>query len=357
VGDPAEGWSDELRPRVADWTKTRGASPRLYPGALVWCFMKRGRELRNKVEEWLAWRRVKAEIDEGILGGDFDRGDRTELVARVKEAEEAAKDGVWASYRFVAVADAQEEGGLKVIDLGAGHSGASETLCGRVLAALKAEGLLNESVGASYLERSWPNALKASGAWPLAGLRQSFLNGSLTRLLDPDAVLRRKIVEFVTRAELGLASGVRSDGTYDRVWFDEMLPPDEITFDAGVFLLTKVTAKALRAGPTGPPKAAVAVAADAGAITGVSAEAGEELRGVAPTTTVTLKAVGVVPPELWNRLGMKLIPKLKGAGELEVGVSFTLRTGGESAARLRGELRQLLEELGLGSAVNVTVEE
>ena len=355
VGDPAEGWSDELRARVAEWTKSRGASPRLYPGALVWCFMKRGRELRNKVEEWLAWRRVKAEIDEGILGGDFDRGDRTELVARVKEAEEAARDGVWASYRFVAVADAQEEGGLKAIDLGAGHSSTSEPLCGRVLAALKAEGLLNESVGASYLERNWPNALKAAGAWPLAGLRQSFLNGSLTRLLDPDAVLRRKIVEFVTRAELGLASGPRPDGTYDRVWFDELLPPDEITFDAGVFLLTKATAKALRAGSTGAPEAAVAAGAGAGPMTDVSADAGQELRGLAPAATVTLKAVGVIPPELWNRLGMKLIPKLKGAGELQVGVSFEVKTTGEAAARLRGELQQLLEELGLASAVRVEV--
>ena len=30
-----------------------------------------------------------------------------------------------------------------------------------------------------------------------ASLRQSFLNGVLTRLIDPDAVLRQRIVEFV----------------------------------------------------------------------------------------------------------------------------------------------------------------
>jgi hypothetical protein len=60
-----------------------------------------------------------------------------------------------------------------------------KTLCGRVIAALKSEALLNESVGAGYIERNWPPALKDSGAWPLASLRQSFLNGSLTRLIDP----------------------------------------------------------------------------------------------------------------------------------------------------------------------------
>ena len=83
--------------------------------------------------------------------------------------------------------------GLKVIDLGADHSSASETLCGRIIAALKAEALLNESVGAGYIDRNWPPAFKESGAWPLASLRQSFLNGALTRLLDPDGVLKTKL--------------------------------------------------------------------------------------------------------------------------------------------------------------------
>ena len=31
------------------------------------------------------------------------------------------------------------------------------------------------SVGAGYIERNWPPALKDAGAWPLASLRQSFL--------------------------------------------------------------------------------------------------------------------------------------------------------------------------------------
>jgi hypothetical protein len=61
-----------------------------------------------------------------------------------------------------------------------------------------------------YIERNWPPALKDAGAWPLASLRQSFLNGSLTRLVDPDATLKSKIVEFVTRGDFGLASGKKA---------------------------------------------------------------------------------------------------------------------------------------------------
>src|SRR4029079_16187006 len=132
-------------------------------------------------------------------------------------SEEAAKDGVWGDYRYAVLADGQEADGLKVIDLGAGHSSSGETLCGRVLLNLKSGALLNESVGASYIERNWPPALKDSGAWPLASLRQSFLNGSLTRLVDPDATLKSKIVEFVTRGDFGLSSGQKSDGAYERI--------------------------------------------------------------------------------------------------------------------------------------------
>ncbi len=97
------------------------------------------------------------------------------------------------------LAGVQGVGGLEAIDLGAGHASASDSLCGRVITALKSQALLNESVGAGYLDRNWPPALKASGAWPLASLRQSFLNGSLTRLVDPDAVLPGRLLHDFRR--------------------------------------------------------------------------------------------------------------------------------------------------------------
>lgn len=66
--------------------------------------------------------------------------------------------------------------------------------------------------GVEVSQLHWPPVLKDSGAWPLAGLRQGFLDGSLTRLRDPDTVLRRKIVEFVESGEFGLAPGEKGGG-------------------------------------------------------------------------------------------------------------------------------------------------
>lgn len=182
VMDPAIEWTGEntLRLQIAEWLRIRGKSPRLYPGSLVWCLKKPGRSLHEHVEMWLAWKRVEREIAEGTLGGDFEKSEKFDIHAKARVAEDAAKDEVWAGYRYALIADTTEKDGLKVIDLGAGHSSSNETLCGRVITALKSQGILSESVGAGYIDRNWPPALKASGAWPLASLRQSFLNGSLT---------------------------------------------------------------------------------------------------------------------------------------------------------------------------------
>ena len=128
-----------------------------------------------------------------------------------------------------------------------GHSSGSETLCGRVVGALKSETLLNENIGAGYILRNWPPAFRSDGAWPLLSLRQSFLDGSLTRLIDPETILRHRISEFVLKGEFGLASNDKGDGKYGQLWFAEPTSLEEIAFEPSVFLLTKITAEKLKA--------------------------------------------------------------------------------------------------------------
>jgi hypothetical protein len=363
VLDPESEWtgSDPLRQHIAEWTRQRGKSPRLYPGALVWCIKKPGRELREKVEVWLAWRRVAREVADGTLGGDFERADRTDLQSKVVAAEDAAKEEVWAGYRFVVIADRHEADGLKVVDLGAGHSSSGETLCGRVIAALKSAGLLNESVGAGYIERNWPPALKESGAWPLASLRQSFLDGSLTRLLDPDTMLRSKIVEFVARGDFGLASGQKPDGTYERVWFRESVSPDEISFEPDVFLLKKSRAQALKTAgekPASGPEPAPPAPGPQPAPEPVHVPVPEPgLTPVPESQQVTIRLAGQVPPEVWNRVGTRLLPKLRSGSRLNVSVDFSVTMRRNVAESLKSDLRQILEDLGLSEHMQITDEE
>jgi hypothetical protein len=356
VADPESEWTGAgtLRELIAEWTKKRGESPRLYPGSLVWCLKKSGRDLRHKVELWLAWRRVAKEIAEGSLGGEFDRTERAEILSKVSDAEEAVKDEVWGGYRFVLLYDPKEADSLKLVDLGAGHSSSGETLCGRVITALTAEGILNVyPPGAGYIERNWPPPLKEAGAWPLSGLRQSFLNGSLTRLLDADAILRTKIVEFVTGGDFGFASGQKPDGTYERVWFDEPIAPDEVGFEPGAFLLLKAKARALKevlelgpgAEPSPRPEPRPAPVPE------------PESRAAPPVGTRTLRISGDVPPELWNRLGTKVLPKLRSGSELRIGVDFSVTVEAQFAESLAADLQQILQDLELADRLLIKQQE
>ncbi len=360
VVDPAEEWvgSGQLLDRVVRWTRERGNSPRLYPGALVWCARKPGRELRESVEQWLAWRRVAQELSQGVLGTEFDQTDRAEVQNRVRDAEESARDEVWGGYRFAALQDARSAEGLKVIDLGAGHSSGSETLCGRVVNALKSGALLNESVGAGYIDRHWPPAFQETGAWPLNSLRQSFLDGSLTRLLDPDAVLRTRIVDFVSDGEFGLASSDKGDGHYGRVWFKEPVEVDEVAFESGVLLLTRAKAERLRAPAPDAEPAKPEEQTGPSTVTGpgpvppsdVETQVGLPL-GTGRKST--LRITGTVPPEVWNRLGTRILPKLRSGEDLSVGVEFSVSVDSGLAHGFQLELIQALDDLGLREQVRI----
>jgi hypothetical protein len=284
-------------------------------------------------------------VEEGTLGAEYDKADRAGIQTKITEAEEDARDEVWGGYRYVVLFDSRESDGLRVIDLGAGHASSSTTLAGRVIESLKVSALLNDSPGAGYLDRRWPPALKGSGAWPLAGLRQAFLNGSIDRVLDPDAYLRTRVPDFVARGEFGLASGPKPDGTYERVWFEEAVSADEVSFDPGVFLLRKDKAAALKAGvvtlpassrpePETPPSLSLKIPAAAGPV----------------AATRTLRISGTVPPELWNRLGTKILPKLRAGDGLRVGIEFSVTVNEAAGRTLEAELQQILEELGYREA-------
>jgi hypothetical protein len=354
--DPACEWDggETIRNQIAAWTKDRGKSSRLYPGALVWCVRKPGRDLRNKVEMLLAWRRVQRDVRDGVLGADYEKTDHQEIQAKIVDAEADAKDEVWGGYRFVVLADTTDPSGLKVIDLGAGHSSSTETLCGRVIAALKAEALLNELVGAGYIDRNWPPAFKDSGAWPLASLRQSFLNGALTRLLDPDGVLKTKLVEFVGRGDFGLGSGAKPNGTYERLWYREIVPADEVVFEPGVVLLKKARAEELKNKPvtepggTGPSPELQPSGLEPG-IHIEPVEPGPEPGSPTPAKT-SIRVWGTMPAELWNRFGTRILPKLRAGEGLAIMVDLRATFDGSAGNDLKIDLRQVLHDLGLDGA-------
>jgi hypothetical protein len=347
VVDPAEEWKDggELAQHIGSWTRERGTASRLYPATLVWCAKKPGRELRESVELWLAWRQVAREVADGTLGTEFSQTDRADIRARLRDAEDAAKDEVWGGYRFVALSDSQAGNGLKVIDLGAGHASGSETLTGRVIAALKSEGLLNESIGSGYVERHWPPAFSGTGAWPLASLRQSLLDGSLTRLTEPDAVIRRQVTSWVQSGAFGLASGNSEGSHYTTVWFEEPVSQEEIAFEPGVFLLTKSKARQLKEEPA-PPEPVPPPE---------TVEPSNTDPTPSPTTgqKSTVRLSGTVPPEAWNRFGRSVLPKLQVGEGLSIDIALRVSASEPQATSIETDVTKAVGDLMLGDQLRV----
>lgn len=214
-----------------------------------------------------------------------------------------------------------------------------------------------------YIDRNWPPAFKDNGAWPLASLRQSFLNGALTRLLDPDGVLKTKLVEFIGRGDFGLASGAKPDGGYERLWFAQTVPHEEVAFESGVFLLKKSNAEELKKKPlaatnepetgtggTTPPIDTTSTGPTTGGGTtppGVTGGSPPVVSPPAGPTTKTLRLFGSVSPDMWSRFGTRVVPKLKSGKDLKLEIDFSVVVDAAGEAELVADLQQILKDLGL----------
>jgi hypothetical protein len=338
VVDPERTLDDDTKKTLQNWT----TNARLYPAAIVWALRKPGRDLNDKVELYLAWKRVIDEISSGLLG-EYETSEKQDAKQELLNAEDDAHEEVWASYQFALLYDKTSPQSLRVLTLGAGHTSAGGSLTDRIITAMKSESLLNESVGAGYLQRNWPTSLKETGSWPLSGMRQSFLDGSLPRLLNPEQVLTAQVVKFVSQGEFGVGVGRNADGTFERVWYKEAISPEEITFDSQTYLILQDKAQAIKS--PAPPKEAKLKPQEPVV---VIEKAGNEPDH---SGAVKLHITGAVPPELWNKIGTRLIPKLRSRKQLELTVAASLELPSADEEILKKEVKQILSELGLNWSI------
>ena len=137
------------------------------------------------------------------------------------------------------------------------------------------------------------------------------------------------------------------------MWYEELLAPDEVTFEAGVFLLSKPVASALKHAPSPPtpPKPGPTPPEKGPTPPEPGPGAGPQPPG--PGASVELRVIGTLPPESWNRMGTKILPKLRSGSDLNVTVGFKVSVKSAAAAGFAAEIRQILEEIGLGGSIRV----
>ena len=73
--------------------------------------------------------------------------------------------------------------------------------------------------------------------------------------------------------------------------------------------------------------------------------------GTPTTKTITLS--GNIPAELWNRLGTRVLPKLRAGKDLKLGIDFSVTVETANATDLQVELKQILTDLRLHDSVEL----
>ena len=60
-----------------------------------------------------------------------------------------------------------------------------------------------------------------------------------------------------------------------------------------------------------------------------------------------------VPPEVWNRLGTKVIPRLKSGADLTVGIEFSVSLNADLVVSTAAELRRIMRDLVLEGQLKI----
>jgi hypothetical protein len=344
---PDETWdgSEEstLYQRITEWTRKCGQQSRQNPGGVLWMTCENGGMLRSGCEELMAWQAVAEDANRGLLG-DLEADDLKRIQRELSGAKSQIEERVWSSYNYLLLWDANQ-GKLKPVQLGQLHPSEARSITSAILARLRHDSLLSREIGASYIERNWPPALKESGAWPLASLKAAFFQGYFTRLEKAEDALRQTISRAVGQGILGLACG--KDATkFDRVWFKEAVETPDITFDYDTYVLTAKKAKALKEAAIEPPAGKPGTPPGKGPITVPPVEPPP----VEPPTEPKGLDVcwqGQLRREQWNLFSLKVLTRLAQAENVEIEVKVRAKL---KEAQTLEQLNSALKELGISDS-------
>jgi hypothetical protein len=66
-----------------------------------------------------------------------------------------------------------------------------------------------------------------------------------------------------------------------------------------------------------------------------------------------ISVTGNIPAEQWNRLGTRLIPKMRAAGKLTAAIRLEAEVDPTRATALSTELQQVIDEIGLSGSIRI----
>ncbi|MCR4433941.1 MAG: DUF499 domain-containing protein [Caldiserica bacterium] len=234
VIDPEHGWDIATRKEtqylLASMIQECGNRGRTYKSGLLFAVAEDGAALFEEAKTLLALERLEDPSEQERL--KLEPPQVQELREKKRRSERDLKEKVWSSYRRIFLLG--EDNCIQEIDLGLLNSSAADSLVGYIVARLKQEGLLEESISPEFLVRNWPPALPE---WSTKEIRNMFFaSPKFPRLLDP-GILRSTIAQGVKTGKFGYA--LKMDSQYQNfpIINDQAFDPGEVEIEEWAVLL------------------------------------------------------------------------------------------------------------------------
>ncbi len=243
VLSPEHGWEasarDTTKKLITTMIQEYGSRARTFKSGLLFAVAENGDSLADEARNLLAIESLEDPTERERLG--LEEAQLKELEEKKKRSERDLRENVWRTYRRLLLL--AEDGGLRDVDLGLLHSSAAESLVALIVARLKQEGLLEDTISPDFLVRNWPPAL---AEWSTKAVRDTFYaSPQFPRLLD-STVLRATVAEGVSRGKFGYVGKTATGGYEGPVAIDQpSFGPANVEFSDQVVLLPRDTAISL----------------------------------------------------------------------------------------------------------------
>ncbi|MDI6874597.1 MAG: DUF499 domain-containing protein [Actinomycetota bacterium] len=345
---PQHGWENAYREAtqrlITGMIQECGGRGRTFKSGLLFAVAEGGAALADEAKTLLALESLEDPAEQERL--KLEPSQVQELRDKKRRAERSLKELVWRVYRRILLL--AEDGGIREVDLGLLHSSAAESLVGLIVARLKQEGLLEESVSPDFLVRNWPPALTE---WTTKAVRDTFFaSPQFPRLLDPE-ILRDTIAEGVKAGKFGYAG--KASGGYQGapIIDDPSFGPANVEISDQVVLLPRDKAAALKGAPPPPPgePERSAQVAEEPVVKAEPAGAPEPVSVVPPMPSKRrLSWEGELPPQKWTNFYMKVLTRFATDPSLRLRIRFEVAPETGITQTQLEEIRTALQELGLG---------
>lgn len=344
---PEHGWENGSREAtqrlITSMIQECGARGRTFKSGLLFAVAEGGAALADEARTLLALESLEDPAEQERL--KLEPSQIQELREKKYRSKRNLEELVWRVYRRVVLLG--EDAGLREVDLGLLHPSAAKSLVDLIVARLKQEGLLEESISPDFLVRNWPPALIE---WSTKAVRDMFFaSPKLPRLLNPE-ILRTTIAEGVKAGKFGYVGKSYEEYQGPAIMEDLHFRPTDVEISEQVVLLPRDRALALKGGPPPSPeepKRPSWIAETPAMGGGLSPGSGLILAIPSAPSKRRLSWEGELPPQKWTIFYMKVLTRFATDPSLRLRVRFEVAPEEGITQTQLEEINTALQELGL----------